>query len=153
MTLRKIYWFNHSNGNHPSFEEVAYLFLSWKWWQSSILWSVLCCFHPLYHCSHSLPPIVIRCHSLSLAVTCCTNRYHSLSLVVIRCHSLYHLFSLAVIRCHSLPLDVPLLCLFINDHENEHFKQTNIAIEISFMKEHVRNLNSKKLKISHIFYC
>ena len=58
---------------------------------------------------------------------------HSLSLVATRCYSLYHSLSLAVplvvIRCHLLPfvvipcttsrrllsLDVPLVCLFIND--------------------------------------
>ena len=46
-----------------------------------------------------------RSHTLSLFVTRCTTRCHSLSLVVIRSHSLYH----------SLSLDVPLVCLFIND--------------------------------------
>ena len=49
--------------------------------------------------------MVTRCHSFSFVVTRCTTRCHSLSLVVIRCHSLYH----------SLSLDVPLVCLFIND--------------------------------------
>ena len=29
--------------------------------------------------------------------------------------SLYHSLSLVVIHCHSLLLDVPLVCLFIND--------------------------------------
>ena len=70
--------------------------------------------HSLYHSlsfvvtRHSLPFVVtdvIHCHSL----------YHSLSHVVFRCHSLYHLLSLVVIRYHSLSLDVPLVCLFIND--------------------------------------
>ena len=55
---------------------------------------------------HSLTFVVTRCstrcRSLSLFVTLC----HSLSLVVTRYHSLYH----------SLSLDVPLACLFINDH-------------------------------------
>ena len=55
--------------------------------------------------SHSLSLIVTHCHSLSLAVTHCTTH----------CHSLYHLLSFVVIRCHSLSLDVPLVCLFIND--------------------------------------
>ena len=86
-----------------------YLFLSLKGRQSSILWSVLCRFHWLYH----------SCHSLSLDVTRCITRCHSLSLVaplvVIRCHSLYYSLSLVVIRCHLLSLDVPLVCLFIND--------------------------------------
>ena len=60
--------------------------------------------------------VVILCHSLSLFVIYC----HLLSLVAIRCHSLYHSLLLVVIRCHSLyhwlSLDVPLVCLFINDH-------------------------------------
>ena len=42
-----------------------------------------------------------------------------------RCHSLYHSYSLleslVVIRCHSLSLDVPLVCLFINDISIEAF--------------------------------
>ena len=117
-----------------------YLFLSLKERQSSILWSVLCRFHWLYHCYHSLSVITICCHSLSLVVllvvtlyqivaplvaTRCTARCHWLSLVVTRCHSLplvvplvvtrCHSLSLVVIRCHSLSLDVPLVCLFIND--------------------------------------
>ena len=109
-----------------------YLFLSLKWWQSSILWSVLCRFHLLYHCSHLLSLIDIRCHSLSLMFTLCHSLHHFLSLVVIRCHSLYqslslviircnslyNSLSLVVIRCHSLSLDVQLVCLFINDLRN-----------------------------------
>ena len=75
------------------------------------------------HC-HSLSFFVTRCHSLSLAVplvvtrwiTRCHSLYHSMSLVVTRCHSLYHLLSFVVTRCHSMSLDVPLVCLFINDH-------------------------------------
>ena len=63
---------------------------------------------------------VTHCHLLSLDVTRRMTRCHSLSLVVplvvICCHSLYHSLSLVVIRCHSLSLDVPLVCLFINDH-------------------------------------
>ena len=73
---------------------------------------------------HSLslvaPLVVTRCHSLSLVVIRCHSLYHSLSLVVplvvIRCHSMYHSLSLVVICCHSLSLDVPLICLFMNDH-------------------------------------
>ena len=111
--------FNHSNYSHPSLEIVAYLFLSLKGRQSFILWSVLCSFHWLYHCCHSLSLIAICCHSLPLVLLLVVTLYHllhhSLSLVVIRCHSLYHSLSLVVIRCHSLSLDVPLVCLFIND--------------------------------------
>ena len=73
---------------------------------------------------HSLSFFVISCHSLSFAVSCCTTRCHSLNhslsfvvpLDAIRCHSLHHLFSFVVTRCHSMPLDVPLFCLFTNDH-------------------------------------
>ena len=94
-----------------------HLFLSLKGWQSFILWSVLCRFHSLYHCCHSLSLIAIYCHLLSLvvslAVTLCHSLHHSLSFVVIRCHSLYHSLSLVVIRCpslyHSLSLVVPIV--------------------------------------------
>ena len=113
--------FNHSNCSHPSLEVVAYLFLSLKGRQSSILWSALCRFHWLYHYSHSQS--LIACHSLLLfallIVTLCHLLHHSLSLVVIRCHSLYHSLSFVVTRCitccYSLSLDVPLVCLFINN--------------------------------------
>ena len=83
---------------------------------TAILWSALCRFHSLYHCSHSLSLIAISCHSLSLVVIRC----HSLSFVVTRCntrcHSLYHSLSNVVIRSHSLSLVVPqlpLICVFI----------------------------------------
>ena len=79
------------------------------------------------HCYLSLvfTRCITLCHSFSLVaplvVIRCHSWYHSLSLVVFRCHSLYHPLSLVVIRCHplyhSLSLDVPLVCLFINDHE------------------------------------
>ena len=70
-------------------------------------------YHSLYHL---LPFVVIRCHLL----------HHSLSLIVIRCHSLYYLLSLFVSLsvticttcCNSLSLDVPLVCLFINDRSS-----------------------------------
>ena len=82
------------------------------------------------HC-HSLSLVVSFCYSLSFAVIRCHLLYHSLSLVVsfvvicctTRYHSLYHSLSfvvpLVVIRYHSLSsmsLDVPLVCLFTNDH-------------------------------------
>ena len=95
----KVCLFNHSNCNHPSLEVVVYLFLSSKRRQSSILWSVLCLFHSLYHCCHSLSLIAIFCHSL----------YHSLSLFVIRCTIHCHSLSFVVTRCHSLSLVVPLV--------------------------------------------
>ena len=120
-TLKKVYLSNHSNCWHPSLEVVVYLFLSLKGWQSSIPWSVLCRFHLLQHCCHSLSLIAICCHLLSLvvslAVTLCHSLYHSLSLVVTRCstrcHSLWLNVPLVVIRCHSLyhslSLVVPLV--------------------------------------------
>ena len=86
-----------------------HFFLSLKWWQSRIIWSVLCRFHSLYHCCHLLSLISIRCHSLSLVVPLVV------PLVVIRCHSLYHSLSLVLIRCHSLSPDVPLVCRFLNE--------------------------------------
>ena len=58
---------------------------------------------------HSLslvvPFVFIPCHSFSFVVTRCTTRCHSLSFVVISW----------ITRYHSLSLDVPLVCLFIND--------------------------------------
>ena len=54
---------------------------------------------------HSLLFVITRCHSLSLDLSFVVTRCHSLSLIVVSCHSLYH----------SLPLDVPLVCLFINN--------------------------------------
>ena len=70
---------------------------------------------------HSLPLVFIRCHSSSLVVIRRTTRCHSFSLVIICCHSLYHSLPFVVTccttRCHSLSLDVPLVCLFINNHQ------------------------------------
>ena len=89
-------------------------------------------------CCHSLSLVITRCHSLSLAVFLCHSWhliYRSLSLVVIfchsllfvvtscttrchslyRCHLLYHSLSFFVTCCHPLPLDIPLVCLYIND--------------------------------------
>ena len=112
----KVCLFNHSNCNHPSLEVVVYLFLSSKRRQSSILWSVLCLFHSLYHCCHSLSLIAIFCHSLyhslSLFVIRCTIHCHSLSFVVTRCHSLSLVVPLVVIRCHSLyhSLSLVVIC-------------------------------------------
>ena len=106
--------------------------------QSSILWSVLCRFHWLYRCCHSLALIAICCHSfslvvlsLSLFVSFCLTHCHSLSFVVTRCHSLSfvvtrcHSLSLVIIRCHSLSLDVPVVCLFINDPKIQTIEWTN----------------------------
>ena len=75
------------------------------------------------HC-HLLSLVVIHCYSLSFVFTRFITRCHSLSRVVIRCtsccHSLYHSLPFAATccttRCYSFSLDVPLVCLFINDH-------------------------------------
>ena len=110
-------------------------------------------FHSLYHCSHSLSLIIIRCHSLSLVVPlavtrchslsfvfiCChlwslvplvVTRCHSLSLFVIRCHSLYHLLSLVAIRCHSLSLVVTRCTTRLSFYKrsSEKGKYTNESI-------------------------
>ena len=93
-TLRAFYLFNQSNYSHPSLE-VVYLFLSQKEWHHpffEVYCAVFICF-------------TICCHSLSLIAICCHSLPFVVPLVVICCHSLYH----------SLSLDVPLVCLFIND--------------------------------------
>ena len=102
-------------------------FVSFETWNHSILLTIIR-IHLFYHSlSFSVTHchfFVICCHSLSLAVplvvtrwiTRCHSLYHSISFVVTRCHSLYHLFSIVIIRCHSMSLDVPLFCLFTNDH-------------------------------------
>ena len=111
--------FNHSNCSYSSLEVAVYLFLSLKGRQSFIVWCVLCCFHWLYHCCHSLSLIANCCHSFSLVVllivTLCHLLHHSLSslsFVVTCCHSLYLSLSfvvpLVVTRCDSLSLVVPL---------------------------------------------
>ena len=108
-TLKKVYLFNHSNCSHPSLEVVVYLFLSLKGWQSSILWSILCRFHSLYHCCHSLSLIAICCHSLSLVVSLVVTLSLVVPLVVTRYHSLSLVVPLVVTRCHLLSLVVPLV--------------------------------------------
>ena len=78
-----------------------------------------------------LAKMATRCHSL----------YHSLSfavpLVVTRCHSLYHSLLFVVTRCttrcHSLSLNVPLVCLFINNH---NFRMTCISFSIDIFIDH-----------------
>ena len=111
-----MYLSNHSNWSHPSLQVIGYLFLLLKRWQLSILWSVLCRFHSLYHCCHSLSLIVICYHVLSLAVSLaiilCHSLYHSLSFVVTRtnlCHSLSHSLPFVVTRCPLLSLVVPIV--------------------------------------------
>ena len=90
---------------------------------------------------HFLSFDVTGCHSLSLAVPlvvirwhCCTTHCHSLSFVVTRCttrcHSLYH----------SLSLDVPLICLFIN----------NLAFLLCHISTFDACLFNKCVQISHV---
>ena len=66
---------------------------------------------------------VTRCDSLSFVATRCAIRCHSLSLIFICCHSL----SFLVTHCHSLSLDVPLVCLYINDRKTNR-KITNAVL-------------------------
>ena len=110
-----------------------------------------------YHLFHSLSLVIIRCHSLSFVATRCTTRCHSLSFVVTRCHSLYHSLPLVVIRCHSLyhllSLDVPLVCLFINDLAegaliwifNDLLRQTVILWKTCKTEEVTRRCSIKKV--------
>ena len=55
------------------------------------------------------------CHSFSFFVTRCD----FFSLVLIRCHSLSFVFTSCTTRCHSLSLDVPLVCLCINNRKTQ----------------------------------
>ena len=164
-TLRVVCLFNHSNishpslevvylfcyrknGNHPFFEVYCAVFIRCTTFCHSLSLIVICCHslplvvircHSLYHSlSFVVPLVVIRCHSLSFVVTRCTTRCHSLSFVVTRCTT----------RCHSLSLDVPLVCLFINDpmpsaisikllwkdegnlQENKHVELSAISIKL-----------------------
>ena len=96
---------------------------------------------------HSLSFLVTRCHLLSIVVSRCTTRCRSFSFVGTRFHSLSLVLPLVVplvvIRCHSLynslPLDVSLVCLFINDvcliilsHENCELKYLRITFHCFF---------------------
>ena len=92
---------------------------------------------------HSLslvvPLVVICCHSLSFVVIRCTKCCHSLSLIPIRCHSFPFVATRCTTRCHSLSLDIPLVCLFINDR----FKELEtFGIQILFFKN-LYHLNKK----------
>ena len=82
------------------------------------------CFVPLSLVVPLLSLAVTHCYLLSLVVIRCITRCHSLSLVTPLVFIRWHLLSLAVLLVvilyhllhHSLSLDVPLACLFINDH-------------------------------------
>ena len=118
--LRTGYLFNHSNCSHPPFE-VGYLFLCFM----AVIHSLKCTVSFSFVvpiaviCCHSLSFVVTCCHSLYLVVILCNFLYHSLSLIVIHCTTRCHLMSLFAIRFrslyHSLSLDVPFVCIFIND--------------------------------------
>ena len=102
----------------------------------------MCLFYSLYH---FLSLAVNHCHLLSLVVplvvTRCTTCCHSLSFIVICCHSLpfvvtrctthCHSLSLVIIRCYSLSLDVPLVCLFINDVSSTDPAFAHLTLPIS----------------------
>ena len=74
--------------------------------------------------------ILCRYHSL----------YHFLSLAVTHCHLLSHV----VIRCHSLPLDVPLVCLFINDLIETNYQASRIISTVEFFLKKIKNLFIRK---------
>ena len=102
---RAVYLFNHSNCSHPSLE-VVYLFLFYGSHPFFEMWCVvfICC----TTCCHLLSLIVICCVSLTFVFT----RYHSLSLVVT-------IVTGCTTRCHSLVLNVPFVCLYINDPKKQ----------------------------------
>ena len=91
-------------------------------WSSSISLFVVEMMAILYSLKCTVP-FSFAVPPFSLAVT----HRHSLSLVVIRCHSLYN----------SLSLDVPPVCLFINDA-----KYVFVAV---FEKQLLRNISKIKL--------
>ena len=100
------------------------------------------CNHPFFEVNVSfllvVPLFVTRCHSLSFAV--------------IRCHSLYHSSSFVVILCHWLSLDVPLVCLFINDVPTTDPVFVHLTYLFFFyllagtVKEHVKHQRRKFLQ-------
>ena len=100
-----------------------YHFLSLAVNHCHLLSLIAICCHLLYQLLW-LPFIVICCHSLSFIVARCTTPCHSLllvvPLVVTRSTTCCHSLSFVVIRCHSLSLDVPLVCLFMNDVSTTH---------------------------------
>ena len=108
--------------------------------------------------------MVTRCNSFSFAVSCCTTHFlllsfviplcHSLSFVVTRCSTRCHSLSL-VIGCHSLYqlllLDVPLICLFINDPSNIVTKR---ALKTTFKSlKPLIDESKKKTLVCLIFDC
>ena len=62
----------------------------------------------LFEKQRTLLKINFRCHSLSLAIICCS------TCCTTCCHSLYHSLSLAVTQCQSLSLVAPLV--FVRFH-------------------------------------
>ena len=96
---------------------------SWNLKSLSILFFLIC-FHSFYHslsfpvthCHfyHLLSFVVTRCHPLLFVVTRCTTRCHSL--YTTHCHLLSFAATRCIKLCQLLSLDVPLVCLFINDH-------------------------------------
>ena len=98
--------------------------------------------------------VVPRCHSLYFVVTCYTTRCHSLSLLVIcfttGCHSLYQSLSFVATRCHSLSLDVPLICLFINNRKLWITCYSTSINKSSFLKSLFRLRNCLEVAIKNV---
>ena len=99
----------------------------------------------------------IYCDSLSLVVIHSHLLYHSLSLVVSRCHSLCRSLLFIVIGCHSLPLDVPLVCLFMNDRHRtcsvkkrcQHHRKTPMLKSVFNKIAGVQPYNFIKRRLQH----
>ena len=113
-------FFHWKGGNHPFFEVYGAAFIR----------CTTC---------HSLSLIAIRCHWLSLFVTCYTTHCHCLSLVA----------PLVVTHCHSLSLEVPLLCLFINDRFSFKIIYSFFVIKERFLKI----CNFIEFTLRHVFSC
>ena len=116
--------------------------------KSTVINHSLKCIVPFSFAVPLLSLIAIFCHSLSLVVL----------LVVTLSHLLYWLLPLAVIRCHSLyhslSLDVPLVCLFINNpkalKKKENVEKKNkgndktFSLKWKYIKMKANNLLIKK---------
>ena len=99
--------------------------------------------HLLYH---SLSFAITHCHFLLHLVTRFTTRCHSfcysLSFIVLLVVISFHSFSFVVTRwtacCHLLSLDIPLVCLFINDLNKLSWFYQNF--KINFLKADPQDL-------------
>ena len=103
-----IYFRYRKNCNHPFFEVNVPLLLVVPLYDAlchSLSFVVTRCTPPLVIRSHSLSFAVTRCYSLSFVVTRCTTHclslHHSLSFAVTRCTTCCHSLLLVVTRCTS----------------------------------------------------